>query len=432
LAQGGGRGRRPLWAARSRAGMPKGYEAAKGGKGGGKASGKASGKAGGKAGKGSGKGKAGKGGKRGELQWRPKANSQQEDAATGAGRQKIAEMSAEVRDDNPYSRLMALKRMGVVEEYEKIRSYAVLIVGIGGVGSVVAEMLTRCGIGKLLLFDYDKVELANMNRLFFRPEQQGMSKVEASLHTLRGINPDVEFEVYNRNITTNENFEHLMDRIQHGALDGTSRVDLVLSCVDNYAARMTINQVCNELGQTWLESGVSENAVSGHIQTMIPGRYACFECAPPAVVASGEDERSIKREGVCAASLPTTMGITAGFLAQATLKYLLRFGTVSNFLGYDALGDFFPTYAMAPNPDCGSVQCRKRQQEWLDRPKEPEPVKAELAAPAELHPENEWGIEVVEESGDAPAAEAAPEPKVDTKGASVADLMSSLKKLNAN
>lgn len=38
------------------------------------------------------------------------------------------------------------------------------IIGLGGVGSVAAEMLTRCGIGKLLLFDYDKVELANMNR----------------------------------------------------------------------------------------------------------------------------------------------------------------------------------------------------------------------------------------------------------------------------
>ena len=43
--------------------------------------------------------------------------------------------------------------------------------GVGGVGSVAAEMLTRCGIGRLLLYDYDKVELANMNRLFFRPEQ---------------------------------------------------------------------------------------------------------------------------------------------------------------------------------------------------------------------------------------------------------------------
>ena len=45
------------------------------------------------------------------------------------------------------------------------------VVGVGGVGSVTAEMLTRCGIGKLILFDYDKVELANMNRLFFQPHQ---------------------------------------------------------------------------------------------------------------------------------------------------------------------------------------------------------------------------------------------------------------------
>ncbi|KHN78899.1 Ubiquitin-like modifier-activating enzyme 5 [Toxocara canis] len=72
-------------------------------------------------------------------------------------REKIAKMSAEVVDSNPYSRLMALKRMGIVKNYEMIREKSVLVVGIGGVGSVVAEMLTRCGIGKLLLFDYDKV-----------------------------------------------------------------------------------------------------------------------------------------------------------------------------------------------------------------------------------------------------------------------------------
>ena len=91
-----------------------------------------------------------------------------------------------------------------------------------------------------------------------------------------------------------------------------SRVDLVLSCVDNYEARMVINQACNALGQTWMESGVSEDAVSGHIQLLVPGETACFECAPPLVVASGIDERTLKREGVCAASLPTTMGIVAG------------------------------------------------------------------------------------------------------------------------
>lgn len=62
-------------------------------------------------------------------------------------------------DSNPYSRLMALQRMGIVKDYERIRDKTVAIVGIGGVGSVAAEMLTRCGIGRLLMYDYDKVAL---------------------------------------------------------------------------------------------------------------------------------------------------------------------------------------------------------------------------------------------------------------------------------
>lgn len=48
---------------------------------------------------------------------------------------------------------MALKRMGVVDNYEAIRDKTILIVGLGGVGSVAAEMLTRCGIGKLIMYD---------------------------------------------------------------------------------------------------------------------------------------------------------------------------------------------------------------------------------------------------------------------------------------
>lgn len=40
------------------------------------------------------------------------------------------------------------------------------------------------------------------------------------------------------------------------------------------------DQACNELGQIWMESGVSENAVSGHIQLIIPGETACFAVCP--------------------------------------------------------------------------------------------------------------------------------------------------------
>jgi ubiquitin-like modifier-activating enzyme 5 len=264
-------------------------------------------------------------------------------------------------------------------------------------------MLTRCGIGKLILFDYDKVELANMNRLFFQPHQAGLSKVEAAGHTLSFINPDVTFETHNYNITTVDNFAHFMTRLSNGSLtDGP--VDLVLSCVDNFEARMAINTACNELNQVWMESGVSENAVSGHIQLLIPGETACFACAPPLVVASNIDERTLKREGVCAASLPTTMGIVAGLLVQSTLKYLLKFGEVSKYVGYNALVDFFPTMVVRPNVTCEDKFCLQRQKEFGAKEAKrlaeqaAQPRKEEVEKEVIVHESNEWGICLVDES----------------------------------
>jgi len=97
-----------------------------------------------------------------------------------------------------------------------------------------------------------------------------LAKVEAAKLSLININPDVEIETHNENICTIENYEKFNQRILNGSLT-SGRVDLVLSCVDNYAARMTINKSCNNLNQIWFESGVSENAMSGHIQQLIPG-----------------------------------------------------------------------------------------------------------------------------------------------------------------
>ncbi|XP_016352319.1 ubiquitin-like modifier-activating enzyme 5 [Sinocyclocheilus anshuiensis] len=256
-------------------------------------------------------------------------------------RPKIVKMSAEVVDSNPYSRLMALKRMGIVQDYEKIRSYAVAVVGVGGVGSVTAEMLTRCGIGKLLLFDYDKVELANMNRLFFQPHQAGLSKVEAAEHTLRTyVHPFIKHWLFLSN------------------LRWVGNSDLIQLCV--------------------------------------------CQCAPPLVVAANIDEKTLKRDGVCAASLPTTMGVVAGLLVQNVLKYLLGFGTVSYYLGYNAMQDFFPSMAMKANPQCDDRHCRRQQDEY--KKKEAERPKQEAVQEEEevvVHEDNEWGIELVSEVSEA-------------------------------
>eukprot|EP01080_Neovahlkampfia_damariscottae_P004596 gene4596-7978_t len=293
-------------------------------------------------------------------------------------REKVQQMSTEVIDENPYSRLMALKKMGIVENYEDIRNFSVLIIGVGG---KVFE-LTRCGIGKLLLFDYDTVTTANMNRLFFTPDQVGLSKVDAAKGSLSEINPDVEFETYSYNITTVDNFEDFMKRISTGSKTG-KQVDLVLSCVDNFEARMTVNQACNELNQIWMESGVSEDADS-----VIFYSYAC---APPLVVAT--NIKPVKREGVCAASLPTTMGIVAGLLVQNSLKYLLKFGEVSDYVGYNALKDFFPKMTLKPNPTCSNKYCLKRQKEYVHKKVEI----IETISNEPIHSTNEWNIEVIDE-----------------------------------
>ena len=94
-------------------------------------------------------------------------------------------MSGEVIDSNPYSRLMALQRMGIVQDYERIRDQTIAIVGIGGVGSVAAEMLTRCGVGRLLMYDYDKVDSCPASRL----EQSAQCHLSccASVHSIIGL-----------------------------------------------------------------------------------------------------------------------------------------------------------------------------------------------------------------------------------------------------
>lgn len=65
-----------------------------------------------------------------------------------------------------------------------------------------------------MLFDYDRVELANMNRLFFTPQQAGLSKVVAAARTLQNINPDVEIDTHNYDITTVNNFQKFLDAIR--------------------------------------------------------------------------------------------------------------------------------------------------------------------------------------------------------------------------
>jgi len=99
-------------------------------------------------------------------------------------------------ENNPYSRLMRLNKTSAITNYECVQSLSIAIIGLGGIGGAVAEMLCRSGVGKLWLIDKGTVNPTHLNRMLFRPEHVGLSKTQAAKATLAGLNSHVAVETF--------------------------------------------------------------------------------------------------------------------------------------------------------------------------------------------------------------------------------------------
>lgn len=82
-----------------------------------------------------------------------------------------------------------------------LREKRVAIVGLGGLGSNIAVMLARSGVGHLMLVDFDVVEASNLNRQHYFPRHLGMPKAEALAEQLREINPALSLDVVQQRVT---------------------------------------------------------------------------------------------------------------------------------------------------------------------------------------------------------------------------------------
>ena len=118
------------------------------------------------------------------------------------------------------------------EKLEKVKNKKVLVCGVGGVGSFVAEGLCRSGLGYITLLDYDKVEASNLNRqLMMTKDNIGMSKVGALKKRLE--------EVSDTKVDTIETF---ID--ENFVLD--KDYDYVVDCIDTLTAKFALVKLCHK------------------------------------------------------------------------------------------------------------------------------------------------------------------------------------------
>lgn len=107
--------------------------------------------------------------------------------------------------------LQALIQRHGQDRQEKFQKATVAICGLGGLGSNIAISLTRAGVGKLILIDYDRVDPSNLNRQQYKMNQLGMYKTEALAENLREITPYIELEYHTVKMTEDNIKELLQD-----------------------------------------------------------------------------------------------------------------------------------------------------------------------------------------------------------------------------
>lgn len=124
------------------------------------------------------------------------------------------------------------------ENVRRLARSAVLLCGVGGVGSYVAEGLARAGVGRIGLVDHDRVALSNCNRqLIALHSTLGQPKAQAAARRIQDINPDCQAEVFD--------LFYGPDTCQ--ALD-LSRYDYIVDAVDTVTAKLLLIQRAKEAG----------------------------------------------------------------------------------------------------------------------------------------------------------------------------------------
>ena len=130
------------------------------------------------------------------------------------------------------------------ERQRAFSNATVAVCGLGGLGSNVSISLARAGVGKLILMDFDRVDITNLHRQQYKAAQLGRPKVEALAENLREIAPYTELELHDVKITE-ENAPALL-----------AEADVVCEAFDNPVCKaMLVNVVLEQMPEKYLVAG---------------------------------------------------------------------------------------------------------------------------------------------------------------------------------
>jgi molybdopterin/thiamine biosynthesis adenylyltransferase len=154
-----------------------------------------------------------------------------------------------------------------------LASLSVAIIGLGGMGSVVAEQLAHLGLKSLLLLDPDVIEETNLNRVIGATRHDiGRAKVEVAAELIHRINPQIGTTAIRGDVIVSDDARHVLS------------CDFIFCCTDSHGSRAVINQLAYQYMIPTIDLGVriqvragAVESVTGRIQMLAPG-LPCLVC----------------------------------------------------------------------------------------------------------------------------------------------------------
>ena len=220
-----------------------------------------------------------------------------------------------------YSRQIILKNVGIIGQ-KKIQKTKVLLVGIGGLGCPVADLLARSGVGVIGLIDYDKVNLSNIHRqTLFTTQDVGKYKVNVAKKKLNLINKEVKINIYNQK-ANEKNLKNIINKY-----------DIVIDGSDNFKTKFLLNKFSQKFKKKLIVGAISK--FDGHVFTFdfTLKNSPCLKCF---YQSDPSDEiLNCENEGI----LGSTANIIGAIQANEALKFILNIGKnlQSNILILDFL-----------------------------------------------------------------------------------------------